>query len=165
MNRPASQALQHVPPRNRAGFSLLESLLAALIVSFGVIGIMGLQSSAITSVQNANLRSEAGLLANEMIGLLWADRTRLASYTLNADGAGASHHAGQANPCANGSNASSNAVVGSWIAKVEAALPGAAGLAQSVTVDPSGLVSVTICWKGAQDPAPHNHSALAQIQG
>ena len=141
----------------RKGFSLLESMMAILIVSFGVLGIMRLQSSAITANNDAKLRSEASLLANEMIGLLWSDRTNLDQYKLNSD----------KTPCEPGSNAAPatlSALV-NWIGKVEELLPQAETLAQTIKIDANRIVTVTVCWRAPQDRTEHRHEALTQIQG
>ena len=157
MYRPCIQLMGKPRTGRECGFSLLESMMAILIVSFGVLGIMSLQSNAITSTHSANLRTEAGLLANEMIGLLWSDRMNLTSYALNSSSV----------PCASGTNAASAPpALAAWITKVEDLLPQAKGLRQSITVDPtSHTVEVTLCWREPQDPSPHQHSALAQIRG
>lgn len=140
---------------HNTGFALLESLFAILIVSFGIIGIMGLQINSISDVRNSKVRSDAGLLTDEMIGLLWADRQNIGTYALNAGGA----------VCALGANTSTNATVTNWISEVTKALPGAASYGQIINIGANNLVTVTICWKNPQDTSPHNFSASSQIQG
>lgn len=55
---------------------LIEAMLAILIFSIGVLGIIGLQAAAAKASADARYRSEASLLANEIIGRMWAtDRT------------------------------------------------------------------------------------------
>lgn len=56
----------------QSGVMLLEALIAILIFSFGVLGIVGLQATAINTVQDAKYRSDAALLANELIGEMMA---------------------------------------------------------------------------------------------
>lgn len=58
------------------GVMLIEALLAILIFSIGVLGIIGLQAAATKASADAKYRSEASLLANKIIGRMWAsDRT------------------------------------------------------------------------------------------
>ena len=150
-----SYAPRRITPRD-SGFSLLECLLAILIVTFGLLGIMQLQANAILSAHNAKLRSDAGLLTNEMIGLMWADRGNIATYQLNQSAT---------KPCATGATAGSNGTVNAWIGRVREALPNVDQYAPKITVGANNVVTVTVCWKTPRDDAPHNHSAVAQIQG
>jgi type IV pilus assembly protein PilV len=60
----------------QSGVMLIEALIALLIFSVGVLGIVGLQSTAAKVSGDARYRSEAALLANELIGRMWSgDRT------------------------------------------------------------------------------------------
>ena len=66
--------------RHQAGSMLLEAFIAILIFSMGILAIVGMQASAVKSSADAKYRSEASLLANELIGQMWvSDRTRAAS--------------------------------------------------------------------------------------
>lgn len=60
------------PHSSQSGVMLLEALIAILIFSFGVLGIVGMQATAINTVQDAKFRSDAALLANELIGEMMA---------------------------------------------------------------------------------------------
>lgn len=62
---------------SQSGVMLLEALIAILIFSLGILGVVGLQASAISSVHDAKFRTDAGLLANELIGQMWAQHTHL----------------------------------------------------------------------------------------
>ena len=55
---------------------LIESLLAILIFSLGILALVGLQAAAVKQSADAKYRTEAALLANEIIGQMWvSDRT------------------------------------------------------------------------------------------
>lgn len=56
----------------RGGF-LLEALIAILIFSFGILGIVGLQAQSIRHVNDAQYRSEAIYLANSLVSSMWAE--------------------------------------------------------------------------------------------
>ena len=143
--------------RSMRGFALLEGLFAILIFSFGVLAVMGLQINSIAGVRDAKFRSDAALLADQIIGQMWADRGNLASYALNAD----------ATSCSAGTNASANANVSDWLADMAAVLPQTASIVQQISVDASNIVTVTVCWRHPQDgsAASHRFSATAQIRG
>jgi type IV pilus assembly protein PilV len=61
----------------QTGSVLLEALIAILIFSIGILALVGMQATAISTVADAKYRSTAGFLANQMVGVMWA--TRLAS--------------------------------------------------------------------------------------
>ncbi|MES2830399.1 MAG: type IV pilus modification protein PilV [Pseudomonadota bacterium] len=164
---------------DEAGFSLLECMLALLIVTLGIVGLMSLQGNSIIAVHEAKMRSDAGLLANEMIGLLWVDRLNLANYALNPASAscttnGTSGSSGSSGtggsgagggPTGPGSNSTSNAVVASWESRIAEALPGASAYAQSITIGNGNVVTIMLCWRGPQDTAPRTYTTVSQIQG
>jgi len=54
------------------GSVLLESLVAILIFSFGVLGLIGILASSIRATNDARYRAEAANLANAIIGDMWA---------------------------------------------------------------------------------------------
>lgn len=65
-HRPAPHGLQR-------GSFLLEALVGIAILSFGILGIVGLQAQSIRWVNDAQYRSEAIYLANAVISRMWAD--------------------------------------------------------------------------------------------
>jgi type IV pilus assembly protein PilV len=54
------------------GIMLLEALIAVLIFSIGLIGLMGLQAVAIKETSGAKYRSDASYIADQVIGNLSA---------------------------------------------------------------------------------------------
>ncbi len=135
--------------RSQAGSMLLEAFIAILIFSMGILAIVGMQASAIKSSADAGYRSEASLLANELIGNMWVSNRTAATLQTNFQGISGTGGVGYT----------------SWYSSVQALpLPGAAANPPTVTVDPvSGLVQVTIFWQ-APDSVVHNYTMLAQIQ-
>lgn len=65
------------PPR---GFAIIEALIALLIFSLAVLGLVGLQASLARATASAKYRAEAAYLASDLIGTMWADSRNLASY-------------------------------------------------------------------------------------
>lgn len=134
------------------GFALLESLIGILIFTIAVIGLIRMQSSAISTSNEATYRSEASYLADQIIGLMWLDRANLPNYQLNAGAA----------DCAAGSNLSGNAVVSGWLSGFT--LPGSSGITQKISVDQvANLVTVVICWKPPKVTSPHKVVATTSI--
>lgn len=57
--------------RRQSGFTLIEVLIALLVLAIGLLGLAGLQTTGLHSNHSANLRTQATLLAYDL-----ADRTR-----------------------------------------------------------------------------------------
>jgi type IV pilus assembly protein PilV len=68
-----------MPPRttlrHQAGMSLVEVMVAILVLSFGLIGIVGLQARATQYSMGAEDTNRAALLANEIVSAMWTART------------------------------------------------------------------------------------------
>ena len=56
---------------SQRGVALVEALISVLIFSFGVLGLIGLQANAINFSVDAEDRSRAALLANEIASSMW----------------------------------------------------------------------------------------------
>ncbi len=59
--------------KEQEGFLLLEVLLAIVIFSIGILGVLGLQAVMAKNSTEANFRSIASLVAEERISEMWAD--------------------------------------------------------------------------------------------
>lgn len=143
--------------QTEAGSALLEALIAIVIFSIGLIGLLGLQSASIKNSIDAKYRSDASYLANQIISQMWVDRSNLDTYT---------HFDGGGLPGPFTGSASGNAKVTAWLTQIGKLLPGtAANLAQIqvTTVGSTKRVKVTVCWKGPQDQVTHNFVDTAQI--
>jgi type IV pilus assembly protein PilV len=69
---------------DQQGVVLLEALIGILIFSLGIIGLVGLQAAMLKSTSAAQYRSEAGYIAQQQLGLMWADPCNLAAYSTGA---------------------------------------------------------------------------------
>ncbi len=65
--------------QKQVGFTLIEVLVAMLVIAIGVLGVAGLQYQALKYNHDAYLRSQINVLANDII-----DRIRLNSANANA---------------------------------------------------------------------------------
>ena len=74
--------LPDAAPRFEKGSVILESLIAILIFSMGVLAIVGLQAAAIGHTTDAKYRTDASFIASQSIGTMWGDRANLASYVV-----------------------------------------------------------------------------------
>ncbi len=62
------------------GIALLEALIAILIFSFGVLGIVGLQGAMVKGTTQSKFRSDASYIAERRISMMWADSANLAGF-------------------------------------------------------------------------------------
>lgn len=69
------------------GIMLVEGLIAVLVLSVGVLGLVGLQASMIKATADAKYRAEASFVAQQRLGMLWADRDNLPAYAVDEPGA------------------------------------------------------------------------------
>ena len=105
--------------KKQRGAMLIEVLVSILIFSFGLLGLVGLQAVASQNSVNAQDRSTAANIANEMVTEMWLRNT--------------------SNP------ANLAAQITAWQARVIASnLPAAAG---TVATDVNNITTVTIQWR------------------
>ncbi|MBU1214279.1 MAG: prepilin-type cleavage/methylation domain-containing protein [Gammaproteobacteria bacterium] len=55
------------------GVVIIEAMIAILIFSVGVLGIVGMQANMIKNTSDSNYRSEASYIAQQTIGTMWSD--------------------------------------------------------------------------------------------
>lgn len=136
------------------GFMLLEVLVAILIFAVGVLGLVSLQANAVQQSSLTKYRTDATMLANELVGQMLVGDRSFAALTAGYDSATA------------GPNYTA------WKAKAETLLPGADTYAPTVeltqiapldnivagasapadpTLRPSTRVTITVRWKLPQD--------------
>ena len=58
----------------QSGVALLEALIAILIFSFGVLGLIAILAGSIRATNDARYRAEAANLAQGLIGAMWSTR-------------------------------------------------------------------------------------------
>lgn len=138
------------PPSKQSGSMLLEALIAILIFSIGILGVVGMQASAIKASAAAKYRSDASMLANELIGQIWiSNRTTVSAMQTTF-------------------NSPSGVAYTAWLASVQANLPRVASPnLPTVNIANDGTITISISWKltGEPDSMPvHRYITIAQIQ-
>lgn len=147
----------------QTGMMLLEALFGILLFSIGILALIGLQANATKQSVEGKYRSDASMLATQLIGQIWATDRKFA--TLNT-----TYSSGQ---ISNGVCSGCNPDFSTWYDLVKTTLPGAADLTPNVTytsIAPTGVatlgttkISITIYWR-SPDNVIHNYAALTQIQ-
>ena len=130
------------------GSALLEALIAILIFSFGVLGLVGILAASIRATNDARYRAEAANLANALIGDMWATA------------------AGDLDP----QFGTGGPKLAAWQGYVATQLPSASGtnspqvdLAQPGLSTQSRSVVVTVFWQMPGETVRHQVLVTAQI--
>ena len=140
------------------GSVMLESLIAILIFSLGILSLVGLLGASVKDTTSSMYRTQASLLASEVIGQMWAGSqtvTNIPTYLAGYKGAGPE----------------------AWREKVVATLPGVVdatagedgsegGGSNLPVIDVDGdTVTVTLFWKAPGDTSVHQYVIATRIAG
>ncbi len=131
------------------GSMLLEAVFGIVIFSLGILALVGLQAASSKQAIASKYRTDAALLANDLVGQMWIDNRAASSLQTNYN------------------SATGGAAYSAWAARVAQTLPGASGSSvPQVTVDNQGIVVVRIFWR-APGEAPstpiHQYMITTQI--
>ena len=121
-----------------AGFSIMEVLIAMIVLAIGLLGLAALQAQGLRFNQDAYIRSQATTLAYDIIDRMRANRDNVAAYVQDPQ-----KPTGIAN--CNPLDASVDMDLYCWFDAMEAALPGADARILPNAVDPD-YYDVTIRW-------------------
>jgi type IV pilus assembly protein PilV len=147
--------------KSTQGFVLLDALVAIVIFSFGILGMVALQSSSIQLTNNANYRMNAAMLADQIIAQMWIDPANVTGggYTGAGGSGGAQYTAWLANI-----NCAAKAASTSCLPGVKANPP---SIAVGTGVTYNGVtdypVTVTVNWQAPNDPNPHSYVSITEI--
>ncbi|MDN3575788.1 hypothetical protein QWZ03_03265 [Chitinimonas viridis] len=116
--------------RGQAGVMLLEALVALVIFSLGLLGLVALQARAITMDLDSRHRGEAATMANQLLANMWAANPATVKTTY----------------------ATGTTAFNTWANEVAGVLPGAATYPPTIawsapTAGRQNRVTVTVSWK------------------
>ena len=127
--------LPHRRARHSAGFSLVEVLISIVVLSFGMLGMVGLQAAALQANREARMQSTATNLARELaekmrgnheVAVLTTNNPYLGDFASTPLAAATPTFCLSVGttPCTN-QTAVANAEMTEWLSRVNADLPGA----------------------------------------
>jgi type IV pilus assembly protein PilV len=169
-------ARRPVPRRvaRQRGVFLIEALIALLIFSLGILGMIAMGGSAMSAQTDARFRTDAAALADDLASriMLDIDRTSLASIATSLQAFEHRPTTGSL-PCSFSGANSVDALVVDWLTKVVTVGPGLPGLPgatadmQQVDVDTTAAgfnrVQITVCWQAPTDKAPRRHVLVTYV--
>jgi type IV pilus assembly protein PilV len=123
-----------------AGFTLLEVMIAILILAFGLLGFALLQTMSVRFTQSANYRTKATNLAADMLDQMRSNRLLAAQYAVNGSFAGSATGTNCSQPVSDVAIAQAAA---HWQCQVRNGL--GEGSSAAVTFV-NGVATVTIRW-------------------
>ncbi|WP_374012086.1 type IV pilus modification protein PilV [Pseudoxanthomonas koreensis] len=149
-------------PRQAAGFSLIEVMIAILVMALGLLGFALLQTMSVRFTQSANQRTQAANLAYDMLDQMRTNRLTAAQYA-DDDYAATSTPAS----CVPGATVGADAYKTVWQCRLGKAL--GADASAVVACDTSncvgGGVSVDITWRDQRWNDADNDGTVADTEG
>lgn len=158
---------------SQGGFFLIEAMVAILIFALGILGLVAMGGTAVSSQSDAQYRTDASSFADAIasqvaLGLNRAgadEATRAANKTASL--AAYAYNIGGANCAfAGGWVGAPDPAVQGLVNRAMARLPGANAAYQQILVDAPGSsnrVEITLCWKTASDNVPRRHTVVTYV--
>ena len=133
-------------PAAQSGSSLLEGLLAILIFSIGMLSLLMLLSASLVETGNARYRSEASLLASDLVSQMWTGDRSLVELRARFTKTESEDYQ-------------------RWLATVHSRLPGTSGTTNLpiISIDEQRQVKIQMFWQAPGDGKTHQLLTLATI--
>ena len=145
-------------PRHAQGMSLIEVMVAVMVLAVGLLGVAAMQALALRGGQGSLESSQAVMSANSIIEAMRANRMQAASYVYNGTAACA------AVPGAGTSLASSD--INNWVTQLKATIGTGAGdttTCGSIAVV-GGLYRVTVQWDDRRAGGGQTRTVVTEAQ-
>ena len=124
--------------RAHAGVSLVEALVALLVLSIGLLGLANLQLTAIRNAHSAHLRSQASILAQDILDRIRANRANATAYNIALSAAAPT-----------GTSVAEKDLK-AWLDSLAGSLPQGDGAVNVTTAGSTTTVTVTIQWNDSR---------------
>lgn len=152
--------------KQQRGVTMVEALVALVIISVGLLGIAGLYVSGIKAGRSALLRTQAVNLASDMADRIRANRRALDNYDMDTWGGDPAEQGCVGGACTPAELAEDD--LARLKASVEAALPGRPLATVDVQfTDVAGTAAdryvVTVTWHEAGEDEPSSYTLAVEV--
>jgi len=161
--------------RNQSGFFLIEALVAILIFSLGILGMVALGGTAMGAQTDARYRTDAAALADEMASIILVNVARDTGPNFLASLNQFQHRPAGVNCVFGPGGDTTDANALAWLARVTTQGPNLPGLPnatpnnQQILIDTTATgfnrVQITVCWQAPNDLAMRHHTLVTYING
>jgi type IV pilus assembly protein PilV len=129
------------------GFSLVEALVAVVLLGIGLLGAIGMQARSYSALSDAGMRAEATIACDQLLGVMSTDQANLPAYEFAGGTPGPS--------------------LAPWYDATRARIPGA--IITVHVVPDSGNhrseIDITITWTRKAGDKPNMHKVTSYIAG
>jgi type IV pilus assembly protein PilV len=153
MERAHQNSTTYSEHRSGAGFSLLEVLIALVILSVGLLGIAALISTALKSNSSAYMRTQATALAYNIIDRMRANLPETENLSYNITMPASASTAPPPTTCTSGACTSSQLAtydIAQWEYDLAQQLPQGRGAVAAATAGGIMAVTVTVLWNDSR---------------
>jgi type IV pilus assembly protein PilV len=144
-----------MPRGGAAGFTLVEVLVALVVLSVGMLGIAGLYVMTLQSGGTAIYRTQAVNLASDMADRIRANRNAGAAYAAGASGSLSCVGAGAVD-CAPADMAADDLL--QWNTELAATLPGGSGTVAVAGAAAPLTYTITVSWSEPGQDTPNTYT-------
>lgn len=140
-----------------AGFTLIEVLISLLILSVGLLGVASLQVQSLRNNHSAYMRTQASLLAHDILDRMRVNRNRASAYQIDFSESVTSGTDCEANACSSAQMAVFD--LADWKADLAAKLPSGDGRIVAVSAN---SFQIRVSWddsRGQDDPLEFSMTA------
>lgn len=146
--------------RKQRGISIIESLVALVVISVGMLGIAGLYLSSLQASRTAKLRSQAVELVGSLADRIRANRDAAAAYNTAAYGGTPAVQTCNVARCAPAALAQDD--LARWLLDLRAGLPGGTAVTGTVVVIDRARPNVdnyliTVNWREANSDIDYSY--------
>ena len=132
--------------KKQAGVSLIEVMIAVVILSIGLLGIAALQAVTLKNSGSSASRTQASIQIYSMLDIIRADRTNLSNYNTNT--------------FISGPGGGTPGTMAGWLDGLETAIaPGAQGRVRCIAA--SMTCSVAVRWDDSRATGPRDQDQQA----
>jgi type IV pilus assembly protein PilV len=146
--------------RRQRGVSIVEALVALVVISVGMLGIAGLYLSSLQASRSAKLRSQAVELVGSLADRIRANRDAATAYDTAAYGGAPATQSCDTARCTAAALAQDD--LARWLADLKLGLPGGTAVSGTVVVTDrarplSDNYLITVTWKESDADINYNY--------